>query len=266
MQTDFQRDLQLLQLTDLHLFGTPDRRMLGMNTRDSFLGVLDLALQHKSPIDFILCTGDLVHDESAEGYQFLGEQLRATGIPFACIPGNHDDTRLIATHCQSTSQQTRIQIGQWQIILLNSQKPGCVEGHVDDTQLRRLQTELQAHPDLFSMICLHHPLVEINSQWIDTLRCDNGDQVLAAIASHRNVKLVCWGHAHQAYEQQRQGLQLLGTPSTCFQFKPNAQEFAIDLVPPGFRRFCLRQDGRFTSQVERASELPIGLNAATGGY
>jgi len=266
MQKDLHQDLHILQLTDLHLFGEANGHMLGMNTRDSFLDVLALSLQRFKHTDFILCTGDLVHDESAAGYQFLADSLKATGIPFACIPGNHDDINLMSNLCAPTQKEARIELGNWQILLLNSQKQGCVEGRIDEQELAFLRTQLEQHSNLFSMICLHHPLVDLGSRWIDSLRCENGEQVLQQIEQHRQAKLVCWGHAHQDYEQRRRQLQLFGTPSTCFQFKPGSQDFAIDLIPPGYRWFQLCEDGTFTSDVARLAALPAGLNVSVRGY
>ena len=42
---------------------------------------------------------------------------------------------------------------------------------------------------------------------------------------------------------------LLATPSTCAQFLPNSDEFAVDPRPPAYRTFELRADGSLLTEV-----------------
>jgi Icc protein len=44
-------------------------------------------------------------------------------------------------------------------------------------------------------------------------------------------------------------LRLLSTPSTCAQFRPGSDSFAIDERPPGYRWLDLRADGRLDTEV-----------------
>jgi len=44
-------------------------------------------------------------------------------------------------------------------------------------------------------------------------------------------------------------VRLLATPSTCAQFLPHADEFAVDPRPPGYRTFELRPDGSLLTEV-----------------
>jgi Icc protein len=44
-------------------------------------------------------------------------------------------------------------------------------------------------------------------------------------------------------------VQLLGTPSTCAQFLPHSDRYAIDQRPPAYRHFDLHDDGRLSSAV-----------------
>jgi len=46
-------------------------------------------------------------------------------------------------------------------------------------------------------------------------------------------------------------------PSTCAQFLPHSEQFAIDPAPPGYRRLTLRADGSIDTEVVR-------LDAASG--
>ena len=58
-----------------------------------------------------------------------------------------------------------------------------------------------------------------------------------------------FGHVHQLHDSTRGGVRLLGTPSTCAQFKPACKEFTIDDKPPAYRRLELFADGRIDTKV-----------------
>jgi Icc protein len=63
------------------------------------------------------------------------------------------------------------------------------------------------------------------------------------------VRAIVWGHVHQSYDALRKGVRLLATPSTCAQFLPNSDDFAVDRRPPGYRTLELRADGSLLTEV-----------------
>ena len=48
---------------------------------------------------------------------------------------------------------------------------------------------------------------------------------------------------HQVYDAGHDGIRLIATPSTCRQFLPHADEFAVDDRPPAYRCIELQADG-----------------------
>ena len=58
-----------------------------------------------------------------------------------------------------------------------------------------------------------------------------------------------WGHVHQQHDSRRSGVRMLATPSTCAQFLPHSEHFAIDTAPPAYRRLELRADGSIDTEV-----------------
>ena len=62
-----------------------------------------------------------------------------------------------------------------------------------------------------------------------------------------------WGHVHQAFDAVQDGLVLMGSPATCFQFLPG-DDFGVDTGPPGYRRLVLHPDGRIESEVVWVAE------------
>lgn len=47
------------------------------------------------------------------------------------------------------------------------------------------------------------------------------------------------------------GVRVLATPSTCIQFLPDSDDFALDQVTPGWRYLELTATGDIITQVER---------------
>ena len=80
------------------------------------------------------------------------------------------------------------------------------------------------------------------------------------------MRAVIWGHVHQTFDQLRKGVRLLSTPSTCVQFLPNSEEFAVDMIPPGYRWLELYPDGTFETDVVRLQTIPGEINLGTRGY
>ena len=74
------------------------------------------------------------------------------------------------------------------------------------------------------------------------------------------LRAVVWGHVHQAYDGLRKGVRFLATPSTCAQFLPNADDFAIDHRPPAFRTLELRADGSLLTEVVWVEQLLGGTS------
>jgi Icc protein len=63
------------------------------------------------------------------------------------------------------------------------------------------------------------------------------------------TKAVICGHIHQELAVDFNGIKVLGTPSTCFQFAPLTPEAEIDDKPPGYRVLRLHDDGNIDSNV-----------------
>jgi Icc protein len=139
--------------------------------------------------------------------------------------------------------------GEWLFVMLDSYQHGMAAGRVGEGELARLDAALAAHADRHVLVCLHHHPVAAGSRWLDTVGLENGDALFEVLDRHRNVRVLLWGHVHQAFDGERRGVRLLATPSTCAQFKPGSDQFAIDQRPPGYRWFELHDDGRVESAV-----------------
>ena len=88
-----------------------------------------------------------------------------------------------------------------------------------------------------------------SSRWLDRVGLENADEFFNVLDRHDNVRAVVWGHVHQAYDGMRKDVRLLATPSTCAQFVPHADEFAVDRRPPAYRTLELQSDGSLLTEV-----------------
>lgn len=259
---------KILQITDLHILPEPNGTLLGVETEKYFRQVLDHAHRHHDDFDLFLLTGDLAQDPSPESYRRIRQILSRYDTPSLCLPGNHDDYRQMRSILNrgKVSCHPRYRLDNWQIIGLNSQKPGYPGGLIASSELAYLTEQLQRHPDLFTLLAVHHHCIESDSSWMDAMMIENSEEFLARIDKYPQIKAVVCGHIHQVLEKQRNGIRLLGTPASCFQFKPGCRRFAVDNKPPGYRVLELGGDGAINTEVEWLPVRLDELKATSGGY
>jgi Icc protein len=109
---------------------------------------------------------------------------------------------------------------------------------------------LDAHPRQHIIVCMHHHPLPMGSAWLDGVALRDAPDFWKIIDAHETVKAVVCGHVHQASDRQRNGVRCLSTPSTCSQFLPGSDFFALDSRPPGLRWLILHPDGRLDTEVD----------------
>lgn len=251
--------IKILQITDLHIKPHHGETMLGIDTEVYFQQTLEYAFNQHGHFDLILLTGDLAQDPCADSYQRIYQYLVRYDTRCLCLPGNHDDFNLMNRYLNKNliSCDKQILLGNWQIITVNSQKPGKPGGEISQAELLFLEQALSSQPDLPALIALHHHCLTTGSKWLDTMQIQNSAEFLSLIESFPQVKVVTCGHVHQEFSRYHKHIALFATPASCFQFTPNSLEFSIDNAAPGYRLFNLFDDGRLTTQCHR---LPIKLD------
>jgi len=249
--------IRLVQISDTHLFSDPDGRLLGQRTRDSFDAVLDLLRSALLPVDAVLLTGDLVHDEHPEGYRFLRQRMQALGVAYHAIPGNHDLVPLLVGHldCGAAQPVRRLGIQGWQLLLLDSTRAREDGGRLGAPRLRGLDLALAQCPRDPALVCLHHHAVAAGSPWLDGIALEDAHAFWCVLDRHPQVRGVLWGHIHQAFDGWRGGVRLMGSPATSVQFLPASRDIALDTAAPGLRWIDLYPEGHLETGIER---VPLG--------
>jgi Icc protein len=94
----------------------------------------------------------------------------------------------------------------------------------------------------------------VASRWLDSVGLQNAAEFFAIADCYPQLRAIAWGHVHQSLDTRRKGVRLLAVPSTCAQFLPGSDHFAIDPSPPGYRRLALKSDGTIDTEVVRVPE------------
>ncbi len=259
--------LRILQLTDMHILPQPGDTLLDIDTSDTLQRVLQDSLQH-GPYDLILLTGDLTQIPNTDSYLRILKILQSYKTPCLCLPGNHDDAAIMRKilNRDPVSSAKQINVKNWQILCLDSQIPGSQAGRVSDRELDFLRRKLNSSTAIPTLIAVHHHCVKSNSLWMDTMIIENRESFFEIIDRHPQVKAVIFGHIHQVLETKHRSVSIMGSPATCFQFKPGCQKFALDNKPPGYRILNLYPDGSLDSEVFWLSIQPANLNFGSHSY
>ena len=186
-----------------------------MATYASLRAVLDHYRSGDWQADVALVTGDLVHDDSAAAYGHFADLLGDLHLPVYCLPGNHDVRDLMqrALSAPAFHYCEPLAAGRWHIVSIDSCVTGSAGGHVSAVGL------------------------------------DNREELLQRLAVSGKVRLVVFGHVHQPYDAVHDSMRIIGTPSTCRQFKQRSTLFAVDDNPPAYRRIELLDDGNINNEL-----------------
>jgi Icc protein len=243
--------LTVVQITDTHIFTDPKAELYGVNTRDTLTRVIEHVKRSGLAYDLVFMTGDLSHDELESSYEIIQSYIQTLDVPVMSLPGNHDAPLFMEKYL---SYPTRDGVGHyaidpWLFISLDSSVREQVSGKVSAATLDKLAALLDANPDKYVLVGVHHHPVKVGSAWMDRIGLENGDQLMDALQAHGKVQVVICGHIHQELSVTVDGIQIYGTPASCFQFTPNTLEAGIDDKPPGYRVLRLHDDGTHDTQV-----------------
>ena len=260
------KPVKIIQISDLHLFANTDGELLGVKTQKSFEAVLDFV--RKEPMDLIILTGDMTQDGSATSYLRLANMISSLNVPVYFLPGNHDNPialEQVYPHNMITNNR-HVLLKKWQIILLSSQIPGRVEGHLDESQFRYMKRQIEENPSLYTIVMFHHQPVPVGCAWLDNLGVKNADEFWDKVTQFPQVQNVIFGHVHQEFETIYRNIHCYSAPSTCIQFKRNQDAFGLENLPPGFRWIHLYDDGHLETGVRRVEEYVGVFDEMAKGY
>ncbi len=256
---------RIIQITDTHLFGHPTDQLMGVKTQFSLQAVLDLINKNWQSCQTILVTGDITQDGEKNAYHHLKNMLDSIQTPHFWICGNHDNHQLMA-EVSPESMVKHIDLGDWQVIMLDSQTPGEVYGSLITEELELLERYLMAYPEKHSLIALHHHPCPTGSLWLDDIGLRNTDKFTQLIEKYNNARAIIHGHIHQNNKGHLAGIPVFSCPSTCVQFAENSEKFKLSPEMPGFRVLDLLDNGEIITNIIRLTDFPLTLDLESDGY
>lgn len=200
----------------------------------------------------IMATGDIAQDPTPGAYRQFHDVMDRLKIPVYCMAGNHDDVDMMKRYGlgQNITMPGYLISSNWLVVFMRSYVKGQGYGLIDQSELDRLSQLLKQNPKRHVLVLTHHHPLTIDCPWIDRLRLINGEWFMERLAEIPQVRGVAFGHIHQQFNESYDNILLMGTPSTCIQFKPHSKAFELDELTPGYRRITLLSDGEIETEVQ----------------
>lgn len=188
--------------------------------------------------DFVVISGDLADAPSVAEYDHLKRLLAPLKWPFAGIPGNHDSREMMraafpnaAYAFPSGPLNQKIEVGELDLLLLDSSVPGKPHGELDAPTLQWLDTTLASSGGRPALVFLHHPPFITGIWHMDRQNLHNAAELAAIVQRHPRVQLIATGHVHRATLTM-----FAGRPCTICPVANHAVDLDLDqLRPPSFR-------------------------------
>lgn len=240
--------MRIIQLSDCHLSRDPSTRYRGVDAQGNLERVLEKAMAWAP--DLLLATGDLSEDASDASYDRLAAMLAETGVAVMALPGNHDDPaevrrRFPASPVAGAWVHEDV---DWHIVLLDSTYRGGIDGRLAGSVLSALEMAL-AESSRPVLLALHHQPLPVGSPWIDRYALQEPGKLASVLERHPQVRLVTWGHVHQAWAGQFAGVAALACPSTASNSLPGQARFSEDPAGPACRWFELEPGGDWETGI-----------------
>jgi Icc protein len=252
---------RIVQLTDCHLFADATRELRGIVTWPRLAAVVDDVRRRVPDFDLLVLSGDTAHDEEPATYESVRKELGDLAGRVQIIPGNHDDRQALhdvfpdSTSGLAGRVTFHVRWDDWQVIGLDSRRPGELPGSLGDEQLAWLRARLDAAPRVNALLFLHHPPVAVASGWLDKIGLQDVSQFEQTLRGHAQVRLIACGHVHQELAASLGGATVVTTPAVGPQFRPRTEQLEIDPAPPAYRVLELHADGRWLTQVLRCRSV-----------
>ena len=199
------KPIRIAQISDLHI-KPPGQLAYGrVDTAKALERCVETLNAFEPAPDFVVVSGDLADTPVWQEYDYLAQLLAPLKLPFAGIPGNHDERELMraafpkaAYAFSSGPLNQKIAIGELDLMLLDSSVPGKPHGELDALTLQWLDTMLCSSVDRPALVFLHHPPFLAGIWHMDRQNLTNAAELAAIIRRHPRVQLVATGHIHRA--------------------------------------------------------------------
>jgi len=195
----------IAQITDLHI-KPPGELAYGRVDTAAALTRCVNALNRLAPRpDVAVMSGDLVDKPLRQAYDHLIRLLAPLQIPFAVIPGNHDDRAMLHDAVRGRGHapaagplNSAVTVGEVDAVLIDSTVPGADYGELGVATLAWLDATLGTSATRPALLFLHHPPFVTGIGGMDTQNLRNAGDLATILHKHERARLVAAGHVHRA--------------------------------------------------------------------
>jgi 3',5'-cyclic-AMP phosphodiesterase len=260
------RPVCIAQISDLHI---KPPRVLAYGRVDTAKALerCVAALNEFDPApDFVVISGDLADTPTTDEYQHLKQLLAPLKLSFAGIPGNHDARELMRAAFPSAAYafatgalNQKIEVGELDLILLDSSVPGKPHGTLDAATLQWLEQTLASSADRPALLFLHHPPFKAGIWHMDRQNLLNADRLAAILKRHPRACLIASGHVHRAVLTMFAGIPATICPAPNHAVALDLAELrepSFKIEPPAFHLHAWFPGEGFGSVVTH--QVPIG--------
>lgn len=232
----------IAQLSDLHL--TLSDRLLydRIDTVGALAAAVDRLAGLRPTPDLLVVSGDLVDGGSAAEYGLLKEMLSPLVMPYALMPGNHDDRSALREAFPEQPWEgaglccQRRDTDRGTVLLLDTILPWEAGGSIGDAQLAWLDAACPANGP--ALLFMHHPPFAIGIAGLDVIACRGSERLATWLAGHPQVEAVYCGHVHRTTVTTFAGRPAVCAPSPAHQIALDLEggiaDLAWTLEPGGF--------------------------------
>lgn len=242
--------LRILHLSDTHFSGDGGRHYGVVDTEEH----LRRALAHvaRLPFDLVVVSGDVSDDGSIASYR----KVRDAVVPWAAergaravfAMGNHDrrdafrqvlgggqpdaGERELPGADEDRPVASVVEQHGWRVIVLDSAVPGAGYGELGREQRRFLHETLSTHAAHGTIVVLHHPPVDAQTDLLQALALDeqHGREFMDIIRG-TDVRAILSGHYHLPITELIAGIPVTvapGVTNVSCGFGDPAEEASID--------------------------------------
>jgi Icc protein len=260
------KPVRIAQISDLHIKPPGSLAYGRVDTAKALERCVAVLNGFKPAPDLVLISGDLVDTPLAAEYDYLKSLLTPLRLPFAGIPGNHDSRELmraafplVGYASASGPLSQKIELGELDLVLLDSSVPGKPHGELDASTLQWLDATLASCIDRPALLFLHHPPFNTGIWHMDRQNLINAGDLAPIIRRHPRVQLIAAGHVHRATLTM-----FAGVPTTICPAPNHAVDLDLEhlrepsfkIEPPAFHLHSWFPGEAFGSVVTH--QIPIG--------
>ena len=231
MQNNQNPILNIIQITDTHVFSDSQQTVFDVNTTQQFHHAIEQIKRDPKQPDLIFLTGDIAHDETREAYQMVAETLSSLGRPIYWIPGNHDNPSFMSEVFDQYflfHKEKVFHFDAWTFIFINTKYGASDAGYFNDTDKDVIEAEM-THCDSQHNVCIvmHHNPIAVGTPLMDQTMIQNNEEFWRCIKQYDQIKHIICGHVHNSYRICHDGVTIESSLATCFQIPKGATELDI---------------------------------------